>query len=45
MLGRRQTPRPLPCGPVQTRYLIVAALATALAILAASVVWFLMRLA
>jgi hypothetical protein len=30
-----------PAHPMQTRYLILAALATALAILAASVIWFL----
>jgi hypothetical protein len=35
-------PAGVPSPPVQTRYLIIAALITALVILGASVVWFLM---
>jgi len=34
----------VPSGPVQTRYLLIASLVTALVILGASMIWFLMAL-
>jgi len=37
-----QADRPYTLPPVQTRYLIIAALITAIVILAASLVWFLL---